>query len=142
LSPLAVVATARRTRSELMCRQLNRDAPWVRPAWDVALRTQLLEPVGIEPGTGEVLYRLSGGGRRALRVLSLGHRGARDEYDAAGTSGPSVAPSRRQKRGCLPAAGRPSSVSSYSFNASGGPRVGTYRRDEHRAARVSAPGAD
>jgi hypothetical protein len=57
-----------------VCRQLNRDAARVQPAWDVALRTQLLEPVGIEPGTGEVLYRLSGGGRRALRLLSLGHR--------------------------------------------------------------------
>jgi hypothetical protein len=36
-----------------VCWQLNIEAARVRPAWDVALCTQLLEPVGIEPGTGE-----------------------------------------------------------------------------------------
>ena len=71
---LAAVASARRTRLELVCRQLNMEASRVRPAWDLALRTQLLEPVGIEPGTGETLYRVSDRGRRALRVLSLSRR--------------------------------------------------------------------
>ena len=42
-----------RRRLQLVCWQLNMKASRVRPAWDVALRTQLLEPVGIEPGTGE-----------------------------------------------------------------------------------------
>jgi hypothetical protein len=76
---LAAVASARQTRLRVVCRQLDMEESRVQPAWDVALRTQLLEPVGIEPGTGEVLSRLSGGGRRALRLLSLGLRRARDE---------------------------------------------------------------
>ena len=69
---LAAVASARRTRLELVCFELDMELSRVRPAWDVALRTQLLEPVAIDPSTGEPLYRLSGRGRRALRVLSLG----------------------------------------------------------------------
>lgn len=76
---LAAVASARRTRLELVCFDLNMDPSRVRPVWDVALRTQLLEPVAIDPDTGETLYRLSGRGRRALRVLSLGHRRPRGE---------------------------------------------------------------
>ncbi len=75
---LAAAANMRRTRLELLCFQLNMEASRVRPAWDVALRTQLLEPVGIDPDTGETLYRLSGRGRRALRVLSVGRRRPRD----------------------------------------------------------------
>jgi hypothetical protein len=71
---LAAVASARRTRLEAVCFRLNMDASRVRPAWDVALRTQLLEPVGIDPNTGETLYRLSDRGRRALRVLNVGRR--------------------------------------------------------------------
>jgi hypothetical protein len=69
---LAAVATAHRTRLELLCFELDMEVSRVRPAWDVALRTQLLEPVGIDPDAGETLYRLSNRGRRALRVLSLG----------------------------------------------------------------------
>jgi hypothetical protein len=76
---LAAVASARRTRLELVCFELEMDVSRVRPAWDVALRAQLLEPVAIDPDKGETLYRLSGRGRRALRVLSLGHRRPRDE---------------------------------------------------------------
>jgi hypothetical protein len=76
---LAAVARARRTRLQLVCFDLDMDPSRVRPAWDVALRTQLLEPVAIDPNTGETLYRLSARGRRALRVLSLGHRRLRDE---------------------------------------------------------------
>jgi hypothetical protein len=76
---LAAVASARRTRPELVCRQLNMEASHVRPAWDAALRMQLLEPVGIDPSAGATLYRLSDRGRRTLRVLSLGHRKTQDE---------------------------------------------------------------
>jgi hypothetical protein len=75
---LAAVASARRTRLELVCRQLNMEASRVRPAWDAALRMQLLEPVGIDPSAGATMYRLSDRGRRALRVLSLGHRKTQD----------------------------------------------------------------
>ncbi len=75
---LAAAANTRRTRLELLCFELNMEASRVRPAWDLALRTQLLEPVGIDPDTGETLYRLSGRGRRALRVLSVGRRRPRD----------------------------------------------------------------
>jgi hypothetical protein len=76
---LAAVGGARRTRLELVCFELDMEVSRVRPAWYVALRTQLLEPVGIDPDAGETLYRLSARGRRALRILSLGHRRPRDE---------------------------------------------------------------
>ena len=76
---LAAAANTRRTRLELLCFELNMDASRVRPAWDVALRTQLLEPVGIDPDTGETLYRLSDRGHRALRILSVGSPRRRDE---------------------------------------------------------------
>jgi hypothetical protein len=69
---LAAVAKTRRTRLELICFELNMDASRVRPAWDVALRTGLLEPVSIDPDTGDTLYRLSNRGRRALRLLGVG----------------------------------------------------------------------
>ena len=69
----------RRTRLELLCFELNMDASRVRPAWDVALRAQLLEPVGLDPDTGETLYRLSNRGRRALRVLRVGRPRRQDE---------------------------------------------------------------
>jgi len=73
---LAAVAKTRRTRLELIRFELNMDASRVRPAWDVALRTGLLEPVSIDPDTGETLYRLSDRGRRALHVLSVGRPNA------------------------------------------------------------------
>jgi hypothetical protein len=76
---LAAAANTRRTRLELLCFELDMDTSRVRPAWDAALRAQLLEPVGIDPDTGETLYRLSGRGRRALRVLSVGRRRPPDE---------------------------------------------------------------
>ena len=76
---LAAAAETRRTRLELLCFELDMDASRVRPAWDVALRAQLLEPVGFDPDTGETLYRLSDRGRRALRVLSVGRPRPRDE---------------------------------------------------------------
>lgn len=69
---LAAVASARRTRVELVSQQLDMEASRVRPAWDLALRTHMLEPVAIDPSAGETMYRLSDRGRRALRVLSLG----------------------------------------------------------------------
>jgi hypothetical protein len=70
---LAAVAKTRRTRLELICFELTSR---VRPAWDVALRTRLLEPVSIDPDTGETLYRLSDRGRRALRLLGVGRPNA------------------------------------------------------------------
>jgi hypothetical protein len=76
---LAAAASARQTRLELVCRQLDMEASRVRPAWDLALRIQVVEPVAIDPNTGETLYRLSDRGRRALRVLSLGRPQHRDE---------------------------------------------------------------
>jgi hypothetical protein len=76
---LAAVASARHTRLQLVCRQLDMEASRVRPAWDLALRIQPVEPVAIDPHTGETLYRLSDRGRRAVRVLSIGHRPAHDE---------------------------------------------------------------
>jgi hypothetical protein len=69
---LAAVASARRTRLELVCRQLDLDESRVRPAWELALRMQLVEPVAIDANTGETMYRLSDRGHRALRVLKLG----------------------------------------------------------------------
>jgi hypothetical protein len=76
---LAAVASARRTRLQLVCRQLEIEESRVRPAWDLALRMQLLEPVGIDAIAGETMYRLSDRGRRALRVLSLGRPRDQDE---------------------------------------------------------------
>ena len=76
---LAAVASARQTRLQLVCRQLEMEESRVRPAWDLALRIQLVEPVAIDANTGDTMYRLSDRGRRALRVLSLGRPGDRDE---------------------------------------------------------------
>jgi hypothetical protein len=76
---LAAAAKTRRTRLELLCFELNMDASRVRPTWDAALRAQLLEPVGIDPDTGETSYRLSDRGRRALRVLTLGRPRRQDK---------------------------------------------------------------
>jgi hypothetical protein len=69
---LAAVASARQTRLQLVCRQLEMEESRVRPAWDLALRIQLVEPVAIDANTGDTMYRLSDRGRRALRVLTLG----------------------------------------------------------------------
>jgi hypothetical protein len=60
---LAAVARTCRKRLELICFERNMDASRVRPAWDLALRRQLLEPVGIDPDTGATLY-LTDRGRR------------------------------------------------------------------------------
>ena len=46
---LAAVANARQTRLQLVCRQLDMEASRVRPAGDLALRIQLVEPVAIDP---------------------------------------------------------------------------------------------
>jgi hypothetical protein len=67
---LGTVATARETRFELVCWQLGIDDCRVRPAWDVARRTGLLEPTRADPLTAQTLYRLSARGRRALLELS------------------------------------------------------------------------
>jgi hypothetical protein len=71
---LAAVARGRHTHLRLVCQDLHLKQSGARPAWDMALRFQLIEPVAIEADTGETMYRLSARGRRALRVLSLGRR--------------------------------------------------------------------
>jgi hypothetical protein len=71
---LAAVAHARQADLPRVCRDLHLEEPRARPAWDLALRLQLIEPVGIDADTGEPVYRLSGRGRRALRILSIGRR--------------------------------------------------------------------
>jgi hypothetical protein len=78
---LAAVATAGETRFELVCWQLSIDDCRVRPAWDVALRTGLLEATRADPLTAQTLYRLSARGRRALLELS---RRRRPDGSAAG----------------------------------------------------------
>jgi hypothetical protein len=69
---LAAVAHVRHATRPRVGRDLHLAGPQVRPAWELALRFQLIEPVGIDPDTAEPLYRLNARGRRALRVLSLG----------------------------------------------------------------------
>jgi hypothetical protein len=76
---LAAVARARHTHLQLVCRDLHIDQVRARPAWDMALRIQLIEPVAIHADNGETLYRLSARGRRALRVLNLGRRRSGEE---------------------------------------------------------------
>jgi hypothetical protein len=76
---LAAVARARHTHLQLVCRDLHTDQVRARPAWDMALRIQLIEPVAIDADNGETLYRLSARGRRALRVLNLGRRRSGEE---------------------------------------------------------------
>ena len=71
---LAAVARARHTHVRRVCQDLHIAEPRVRPAWDLALRLQLIEAVAIDADTGETMYRLSARGRRALRVLSIGRR--------------------------------------------------------------------
>jgi hypothetical protein len=71
---LGAVATAGETRVELVCWQLGIDDCRVRPAWDVALRTGLLEATRADRLTGQTLYRLSARGRRALLELSRRRR--------------------------------------------------------------------
>jgi hypothetical protein len=89
---LGTVATARETRFELVCWQLNTDDSWVRPAWDVALRTGLLEPARTDPLTAQMMYRLSVRGRRALLELS---RRRRSDGPAAGARATASRPSER-----------------------------------------------
>jgi hypothetical protein len=55
------------------------DASRVRPTWDLALRAQLRQPIGIDPETGETLYRSTAAVAAALRVLSLGRPRPREE---------------------------------------------------------------
>jgi hypothetical protein len=66
---LEAVAGTRATRLERVCWDLNVDESRVRPAWEAALRVELLEPAGVDPLTGRAMYRLSGRGRDALREL-------------------------------------------------------------------------
>jgi hypothetical protein len=62
-----------------VCRELEIEESRVRPASDLALRGQLVEPVAIGANTGDTMYRLGDRGRRALRVLTLGRPIDRDE---------------------------------------------------------------
>jgi hypothetical protein len=92
---LGAVATARETRFELVCWQLSIDDCRVRPAWDVALRTGLLEATRTDPLTTQTLYRLSARGRRALLELS---RGRRPDGAAAGARATSSRSSEQSAR--------------------------------------------
>jgi len=91
---LGAVATARETRFELVCWQLSIDDCRVRPAWDVALRTGLLEATRTDPLTTQTLYRLSARGRRALLELSRRRR----PDGPAGARAPSSRSSERSAR--------------------------------------------
>jgi hypothetical protein len=63
------------TRFELVCWQLNFDEARARPAWELALRLELIEPTGTDRLTGEAaVFTLTDGGRQALHNLSR-HRG-------------------------------------------------------------------
>jgi hypothetical protein len=77
---LVAVARAHHMHLQLVCRELNIDDVRARPAWGMALRLQLIEPVAIHADNGETLYRLSARGRRALRVLNLGRRTADQDH--------------------------------------------------------------
>jgi hypothetical protein len=66
---LDALAGVRATRLELVCWDLNVEEELARPAWDVALRTKLLEPAGEDPLTGKAMYALSDLGRRAVSQL-------------------------------------------------------------------------
>ena len=59
------------TRLELVCWQLNYDEARARPAWELALRLELIEPTGTDRLTGEAaVFTLTDRGRRTLRDLS------------------------------------------------------------------------
>ena len=62
------------TRLELVCWELNVEESLARPAWDVALRTRLLEPVDDDPLTGKAMYALSERGRRVVSELRAHRR--------------------------------------------------------------------
>jgi len=57
----------RRTRLELLCWELNVHERLARPAWELALAHDLLEPAGSDPLTGETMFTVSERGRLALR---------------------------------------------------------------------------
>ena len=64
----------RPTRLELICWQFNIDESRARPAWDVALRVGLIAPRGNDRLTGEAVFGLTDGGRRAARELRATRR--------------------------------------------------------------------
>jgi hypothetical protein len=66
---LDVLAGTRGTRLERVCWDLNVDESRVRPAWEAALRGELLESAGVDPLTGRATYRVNDRGRVALREL-------------------------------------------------------------------------
>jgi hypothetical protein len=54
------------TRLELVCWDLDIEESLARPAWEEALRTELLEAADDDTLTGKAMYVLSDGGRRAV----------------------------------------------------------------------------
>jgi hypothetical protein len=66
---LDVLTGTRGTRLERICWDLNVDESRVRPAWDAALRGELLESAGADPLTGRAMYRVNDRGRHALGEL-------------------------------------------------------------------------
>jgi hypothetical protein len=63
------------TRLELVCWDLDIEESLARPAWELALRTSLLEAADADPLTGQAMYVLSDGGRRAVRGAGSRRRG-------------------------------------------------------------------
>jgi hypothetical protein len=78
---LAAVAGMRRrrrrhgTRLELVCWDLDIEESLARPAWELALRTSLLEAADADPLTGKAMYVLSDDGRRAVGGSGSRRRG-------------------------------------------------------------------
>ena len=67
----------RRTRLELVCWQLNVDERLAQPAWELALKHELLEAVGVDAVTGKTMFACSERGRLALRRLGRRRSSAR-----------------------------------------------------------------
>ena len=63
------------TRLELVCWDLDIEESLARPAWELALRTSLLEAADADRLTGKAMYVLSDGGRRAVGGSGSRRRG-------------------------------------------------------------------
>jgi hypothetical protein len=61
--------SARRTRLELICWELDVDARLAWPAWELALKHGLIEGAGVDAVTGRTMFTLSERGRLARRRL-------------------------------------------------------------------------
>jgi hypothetical protein len=78
---LEALAGTRGSLLERVCWDLNVDESRVRPAWEAALRRDLLEPAGVDRLTGRAMHRLSDRGRDALRGARRARTGRMTEGD-------------------------------------------------------------